>query len=84
MKVLRMHERLETEQEKYPYFLRTLSKCQLYSTEVNRKGLVSLEGKEREIEFRATFLFQDTRVFTCKSAISRFDLNICKQTSLQT
>lgn len=65
MKVLRLHERLETEREKYPYFVRTLSKCQLYrdSTEVKRKGLVSLEGKEREIEVRATFLFQRIREF---------------------
>lgn len=61
MKVLRLHERLETEREKYPYFVRTLRKCQLYSTEVKRKGLVSLEGKEREIEFLATFLFQRIR-----------------------
>lgn len=63
MKVLRLHERLETEREKYPYFVRTLSECQLYSTEVKRKGLVSLEGKEREIEVRATFLFQRIREF---------------------
>lgn len=63
MKVLRLHERLETEREKYPYFVRTPSKCQLYSTEVKRKGLVSLEGKEREIEVRATFLFQRIREF---------------------
>ena len=63
MKVLRLHERLETEREKYPYFVRLLSKWQLYSTEVKRKGLVSLEGKEREIEVRATFLFQRIREF---------------------
>ena len=32
-----------------------------------KRFMVSLEVKEREIEFRATLLFQDTRVFTCRS-----------------